>query len=75
MKKKKKNDHYLTDIMEQTKLVCPLCGGNLTNQGQDLASNVRMEYQGDSEAKVRYFVCDKCHRDYEVFDPVPSHSK
>lgn len=56
--------------MEQAKLVCPLCGGNLTNQGQDLASNIRMEYQGDTEAKVRYFVCDKCHRDYEVYDPV-----
>ena len=26
-----------------------------------------MEYHGDE--KVRYFVCDKCHRDYEVFDP------
>ena len=60
--------------MNDKKLTCPLCGGSLTNQGEELASNVKMEYQGDTTAKVRYFVCDKCHRDFEVYDPksVPS---
>lgn len=51
-------------------MVCPICGGNLSNQGEELASNVRMEYQGDTTAKVRYFVCDQCERYFEVYDPL-----
>lgn len=56
--------------MEKQKLICPFCGGNLSNQGEELASNVKMEYQGDTTAKVRYFVCDQCKRDFEVYDPI-----
>ena len=55
--------------MTDQKLICPYCGGNLTNQGEDLASNIKLEYQDDPTAKVHYLICDKCHRDYEVYDP------
>jgi transposase len=55
--------------MTDQKLICPYCGGHLTNQGEDLASNIKLEYQGDTTAKVHYLECDQCHRDYEVYDP------
>lgn len=48
---------------------CPLCGGNLQTAGSEQAANVRMEYQGDQSAKVRYYTCGKCGREYEIFDP------
>ena len=54
--------------MNKTK-ICPYCGGNLSNQGEDLASNVKLEYQSCPNAKVHYLVCVKCGKEYEVYDP------
>ena len=55
--------------MEEKQLICPYCGGHLLNLGEDLASNVRLEYQDSPNAKVHYLICDQCKRDYEVYDP------
>lgn len=50
-------------------MICPYCGGNLSNQGEDFASNVKLEYQNSPNAKVHYLMCDQCGKDYEVYDP------
>lgn len=50
-------------------MICPYCGGNLLNQGEDFASNVKLDYQDSPNAKVHYLVCNKCGKDYEVYDP------
>ena len=55
--------------MEEKKLICPFCGGNLSNQGEDLAANVKLDYQNSPTAKVHYLMCDQCKRDFEVYDP------
>lgn len=53
----------------EKEMICPICGGKLANAGREPAANVKMEYQGDSQAIVRYYECSKCGRDFEIYDP------
>ena len=55
--------------MENEKRKCPMCGGNLTNQGEEKLCDVHLKYRYDAKAIIRYFKCEKCGRDYEVLDP------
>lgn len=48
---------------------CIFCGGDLSFDGQEMASHKSFNYDGDDEAMVHYFSCRKCGRDYEVLDP------
>lgn len=59
-----KQKQYMSKTM-----ICPYCGGNLSNQGEDFACNVKLEYQNSPNAKVHYLMCVQCGKDYEVYDP------
>lgn len=50
-------------------MVCPLCGGELINKGEDVAQDIDAKYKNDTEAMVTYLHCQQCGRDFNVFDP------
>ena len=48
---------------------CFYCGENLKWNSTVMASDIYGEYFEDTVAKINYFTCPKCGRDYEIFDP------
>ena len=53
-------------------LKCPFCNGNLIWSSDSNASDVCDEYDESDTAVVSYYLCSKCGRDYEVFEPKES---
>ena len=48
---------------------CPFCGGDLLWCSDAAESDVSLEYDENDTAIVYYLTCQRCGRDYEVFDP------
>ena len=49
---------------------CPFCGGNIVWGSDENADDCYAEYEGDEEAIVSFYTCDKCGRQFEVSMPV-----
>lgn len=49
---------------------CIFCGGELSWDGQEDASQISFNYADDNTAIVHYLGCRKCGRDYQIIDPV-----
>ena len=55
--------------MESDKLTCIFCGGDLSWDSEENASDISPHYDGDDEAIVHFIHCRKCGRYYEIYDP------
>ena len=55
--------------MTQENLICPLCGGQLFYDSEDMARDVDCKYEGDDVALVKHLHCYTCGRDFHIFDP------
>lgn len=54
---------------ESPHLKCPFCDGDLIWGSDSDASDVCGEYEEDDAAVVSYYLCSRCGRDYEIFEP------
>jgi len=52
--------------MEQNNLKCPICGGILIADGDDMVSTIIET--ADPEAIVSYYTCSECHRKIHIFE-------
>lgn len=53
-----------------TSAKCIFCGGELSWDSQEEASQKSDDYNNDEEAMIYFLRCRKCGRDYEIIDPV-----
>ena len=49
---------------------CIICGGELSFDGEEMASELFTKYAEDDEAVLHYLKCKKCGRNYELLDPM-----
>ena len=54
---------------------CPYCGGKMMWGSDANASDICEEYEENDTAVVSYYICSRCGRDYEIFDPKESDRK
>lgn len=59
----------MKERIDLNKAKCIFCGGQLSFDGDEMASHVHLAYDGDKEAVIYYVRCKQCGRDYEIVDP------